>query len=91
MLLRVELSGGSVGHGEAAPLPRRATHEEKEALVALLREGLLAIGALPALNTDGYFREWRAIFSRADLTPKELRLLEHMARKMARATVPTER
>ncbi len=49
------------------------------------REGLLAIRALPPRGTDGYFREWQAIFSRADLTPKEVRLLEHMARKMVKA------
>jgi len=64
--------------------PRRATHAEKERMLALLREGLLAVEALPTANTEGYFREWRALFERADLTPKEVRLLEHMARKMAR-------
>ena len=52
-------------------------------MIARLREGLLAIGALPAANTDGFFREWRAMFTRADLTPKEVRLLDHLARKMA--------
>jgi TrmH family RNA methyltransferase len=63
--------------------PRRATREEKDAMIAHLREGLLAIGALPAVNTEGFFREWQALFARADLTPKEVRLLEHLARKMA--------
>lgn len=63
-------------------VPRRATHEEKAAMLALLREGLLALEALPRENTDGYFLEWRNLFQRADLTPKEVRLLEHMARKM---------
>jgi len=66
-----------------APGPRRATHAEKEAMLDRLRQGLLAIDALPAVNSDGYFREWRAFFERVDLTPKEVRLLEHMARKMA--------
>jgi len=65
--------------------PRRATHDEKERMLALLREGLLRIEALPGVNTDGYFSEWRALFQRADLTPKEVRLLEHLARKMSRA------
>ena len=68
-----------------APAARRATHEEKEAMLSHLRAGLLAVGALPAVNTDGYFREWRALFARQDLTPREVRLLEHMARKMSRA------
>jgi tRNA/rRNA methyltransferase len=64
------------------PLPRRATHDEKEAMLALLRDGLRRTSALPSVNAEGYFREWRALFQRADLTPKEVRLLEHMARKM---------
>jgi tRNA/rRNA methyltransferase len=61
---------------------RRATHAEKESMLGLLRDGLIARRALPDVNTDGYFLEWRALFERADLTRKELRLLEHMARKM---------
>lgn len=65
--------------------PRRATHDEKERLLGLLREGLLAVGALPAANPESYFRDWRALIQRADTTPRELKLLEHMARKMARA------
>jgi len=64
------------------PLPRRATHDEKEAMLALLREGLRRTGALPRVNPEGAFREWRALFQRADLTPREVRLLEHLARKM---------
>jgi len=51
-------------------------------MLVLLREGLRAIEALPAVNTEGRFEEWRTLFQRADLTPKEVRLLEHMARKM---------
>lgn len=70
---------------------RRATGQEKERLLGLLREGLLAIEALPSRGTDGYFQEWQAIFSRADLTPKEVRLLEHMARKMAKTARPVTR
>jgi TrmH family RNA methyltransferase len=66
------------------PAPRRAAQDEKHRFLHLLREGLLAVGALPENNTDGYFLEWEALFNRADITPKELRLLEHMARKMIR-------
>jgi hypothetical protein len=61
------------------------THDQKEGLLSLLRAGLLAIEALPRVNTDGYFADWRALVQRADLTPKELKLLEHAARKMGRA------
>ncbi len=63
---------------------RRASVAEKEHMLGLLREGLRAVSALPAANEDGYFAEWRALFERADLTPKEVGLLEHMARKMRR-------
>jgi TrmH family RNA methyltransferase len=63
---------------------RRATHDEKEALLATLRQGLLAIGALPSANTEGYFEDWRILVHRVDLTPTERKLLEHLARKMTR-------
>jgi tRNA/rRNA methyltransferase len=66
------------------PGPRRATHAEKETLLELLRDGLATLGALPPDNPESYFREWRELLHRADLTARELRLLEHMARKMAR-------
>ena len=69
--------------GAPEPGPR-ATHAQKEGLLALLRAGLLAIEALPRVNTDGYFADWRALVQRTDLTPKELKLLEHAARKMGR-------
>lgn len=65
--------------------PRRVTHGEKEELLAALREGLLAIGALPERQTESYFADWRALVQRADLVPRERKLLEHLARKMARA------
>lgn len=68
----------------ADPAPRRASHQEKARMLELLRAGLRSVEALPARNAEGYFREWEALFLRADLTPKEVRLLEHMARKMAR-------
>jgi TrmH family RNA methyltransferase len=63
--------------------PRPATHGEKETMLALLREGLLAARALPEANTEGFFEDWRALFQRIDLTPKEVSLLEHLARKLA--------
>jgi TrmH family RNA methyltransferase len=67
------------------PVPRRASWQEKESLLGLLRTALLAVDALPDVNTDGYFRDWRALVQRADLTPKDVRRLEHMARKMIEA------
>jgi tRNA/rRNA methyltransferase len=67
----------------ASPAPRLATHGEKEHMLELLRAGLLAVRALPEANTDGFFEDWQALFQRADLTPKEVGLLEHLARKLA--------
>jgi len=61
---------------------RRASFEEKQALLALLREGLLEVGALPRKNTEAYFDDWRALIQRADLTPREVNLLEHLARRL---------
>lgn len=63
----------------------RATHDQKEHVLELLRAGLLAIEALPRTNTEGYFADWRALVQRTDLTAKELKLLEHAARKMRQA------
>jgi TrmH family RNA methyltransferase len=68
---------------DVGPGLRRTTHDEKERLLALLWEGLLAVGALPRVNREGYFRDWRTLVHRADVTPRELKLLEHMARRMA--------
>jgi tRNA/rRNA methyltransferase len=59
-----------------------ATHDQKERLLALLEPGLVAASALPRVNTASYFSEWRALVQRIDLTPKELKLLEHLARKL---------
>jgi tRNA C32,U32 (ribose-2'-O)-methylase TrmJ len=63
---------------------RLANHGEKEAMLGHLRTGLLAVGALVPATADGYFREWRALAHRTDLTPKEVRLLEHLGRRLAR-------
>jgi tRNA/rRNA methyltransferase len=70
------------GRGRGGPW---VTHDQKEALLEKLRDGLFDIGALPRVNTDGYFADWRGLVQRADLTAKELKLLEHMARKMVQA------
>jgi tRNA C32,U32 (ribose-2'-O)-methylase TrmJ len=70
--------------GAREPGPR-ATHDQKEGLLTELREGLVAIEALPEANADGYFADWRALVQRVDLTGRELKLLEHVARKMRQA------
>lgn len=64
---------------------RRATAGEKEAALALLRKGLETIDALPPTHEENAFAQWRSLVLRADLTPREVRLLEHLARKMAQS------
>jgi TrmH family RNA methyltransferase len=66
------------------PRPRLSTHEERERMLALLREALLALEALPKRDPDRRFARWREMFQRAPLFPREVRLLEHMARKVRR-------
>ena len=79
MVAAYEVYRASAPSGERA---RRATHEQKQAMLALLREGMLELRALQTVDADRYFLEWTNLFQRVDLTPKELRMLEHLARKM---------
>jgi tRNA/rRNA methyltransferase len=68
-----------------ASTPRAlATHEQKERLLVQLEQGLAAASALPKTNPEGHFAEWRALVQRLDLTPQELALVEHLARKLKR-------
>jgi tRNA/rRNA methyltransferase len=68
-----------------ADTARRATHEEKQRLIGLLRAGLEGIRALPPNNAELSFDDWRELVQRADLTRRELMLLQHASRKMAAA------
>lgn len=71
-----------------APLPAEprplASHAEKDAAIARLLGALVEVGAAPA-EGDAFAREWRALFARMDLSPREARLLEHLARRVAGA------
>ncbi len=66
-----------------APAEPRVTHAQKEALLELLQGGLLAVHALPRERTQIAFRDWRRLLQRIDLSARELRLLEHLARKLS--------
>lgn len=68
----------------ASASPPRATHDQKETLLGLWLAGLQGVEALPRGDLRGLV-EWRRFFARLDLTPRELGLLSHVARKMARA------
>ncbi len=61
-----------------------ATHDQKERLLAELEAGLHAVAALPRTHAGAAFAEWRALVQRLDLSPAELELFEHLARKLAR-------
>lgn len=63
--------------------PRRASHEEKQRVLELLGAGLRAIDALPPERESQGLAGWRALLYRCDLSPGELKLLEHAARRMA--------
>jgi TrmH family RNA methyltransferase len=68
-----------------APRPRPlATHDQKERLLVSLEAGLHAIQALPRTHAGSAFAEWRALVQRLDLSPSELELVEHLARKLSR-------
>ena len=69
---------------------RLATHAEKEALFSLWTRGLQRVGALPVANPAPSLRDWHRLLSRMDLTPRDLRLLQHAARKMARIEAAEE-
>lgn len=69
----------------SAAAPRTlATHGQKQRVLGLLQEGLLAAAALPRTNAATGFARWRALLNRLELTPSELKLFEHLARKLQR-------
>lgn len=74
----------------AAPHPRAtlATHAQKEQTLAVFFEGLRAMHALDDAERGVYARLWRNLIERADLSPREARLIAHMGRKLARVGKP---
>ena len=68
--------------GGAAPPPRAPLHDANQAL-SKLKEAFLEIGFLPSQNPEARFVEWRELFGRAGLTPREVKLLLALARRIA--------
>ncbi len=62
--------------------PQRATAGEAERALGAFREALLEIGFLPADHPESRFVEWRELFGRAGLTPRETRVLLALARRI---------
>ena len=69
--------------GEPLPnVPERATAGESELALGAFREALVEIGFLPAHHPESRFVEWRELFGRAGLTPRETRVLLALARRI---------
>jgi len=66
----------------AAPGVRLANHAEKEEVLALMLGGMRRLGALAPARHPVYERLWRGLIQRMDLTPREARMLAHLARRM---------
>ena len=80
MVAGYEIFLAGVKPGEK-PLPR-ATHDETQLAFDHFREALLEIGFLPVENPEARFVEWRELFGRAGLTPRETRILLALARRV---------
>jgi TrmH family RNA methyltransferase len=68
-----------------APSPgafERATAGDSEVALAAFQDALVEIGFLPADHPESRFVEWRELFGRAGLTPRETRVLLALARRI---------
>jgi TrmH family RNA methyltransferase len=62
--------------------PPRAAHKERERALESFQEALLDVGFLPPDHPEARFVEWREIFGRAGLTPREARILLALGRRI---------
>jgi tRNA C32,U32 (ribose-2'-O)-methylase TrmJ len=67
---------------ESAGTAPRAVHEEAERALDSFKEALIQVGFLPVDNPEARFVEWREIFGRAGLTPRETRVLLALGRRV---------
>jgi tRNA/rRNA methyltransferase len=83
MLVAYELQMAATG-GLANPTlaPQRATAGDVEAMLTRMAEALVEIGFLPADNPDHIMFALREIFGRSGLTPRELDILNGIARQI---------
>ena len=70
---------GSTGDAAAG---ERATVGDVESALDDLRQALLGIGYLSRDNPEPILSEWRALFARAGMTPREVTLLRGLARQV---------
>ncbi|MGH9336528.1 MAG: TrmH family RNA methyltransferase, partial [Vicinamibacteria bacterium] len=60
----------------------RASAREAELALGAFQSALLEIGFLPADRPEARFVDWREVFGRAGLTPRETRVLLALARRI---------
>ena len=69
--------------GAAAEQPlERAPAKEVERAYTSFKESLLELGFLTPENPEARFSEWRELFGRAGFTPREVRILLALSRKI---------
>jgi len=83
MLVAYELRiAASARIAHPAPPPQRAPARAVEAMLARMADALVEIGFLPADNPDHIMFALREIFGRSGLTPRELDILNGIARQV---------
>jgi TrmH family RNA methyltransferase len=81
--LRMAALEEAVGTGGDVAVGERATVGDVEAGLDDLRQALLGIGYLSRDNPEAILSEWRALFARAGMTPREVTLLRGLARQVS--------
>lgn len=69
-------------HVEPEPAAALATHAEKNVALEVWRSALMELHALPQRDPERVFRHWRAFLHAREFTPRDLRRLLHIARKI---------
>jgi tRNA/rRNA methyltransferase len=81
----VLIAGYEILTTDVSPVsPARELEEASKVERALLslREAMLEIGFLPVENPEARFAEWRELFGRAGLSPREVKLILGLARRL---------
>jgi tRNA/rRNA methyltransferase len=82
MIIAYELMLAAGAARESGPAPDWARFPEVDEMLERLAEGLVAIGFLPEDNPDHIMFALRAILGRAGLRPRELKILNGIARQI---------
>ncbi|HKF27781.1 MAG TPA: TrmH family RNA methyltransferase [Candidatus Binataceae bacterium] len=83
MLVAYELRmAAAAGLANPTPVPQRAAVRDVEAMLGRMADALVEIGFLPADNPDHIMFALREIFGRSGLAPRELDILNGLARQI---------